>query len=63
VPGRAHLSIREYWADFLTQNAGLMSSAPALRFREAQVLANLRKPLETDKSKDILFGKTQYAKK
>jgi glutathione S-transferase len=23
------------WADFLTQNAGLMSSAPALRFREA----------------------------
>jgi glutathione S-transferase len=35
LPGRAPLSIRESTGPIsLTQNAGLMSSAPALRFRE-----------------------------
>lgn len=52
------------WADFPDAKRWFdtISERPAVQ-RGVQVLANLRKPLETDKSKDILFGKTQYAKK
>ena len=52
------------WADFPDAKRwfDVISARPAVQ-RGVQVLANLRKPLETDKSKDILFGKTQYAKK
>jgi GST-like protein len=28
-----------------------------------QVLADLRKPMHDDKAKEILFGKTQFAKR
>lgn len=52
------------WADFPDAKRwfDVICARPAVQ-RGVQVLANLRKPLETDKSKDILFGKTQYAKK
>ncbi|MFZ6801902.1 glutathione binding-like protein [Undibacterium sp. Di24W] len=39
-----------------------INERPAVQ-RGLQVLSNLRKPLTDDKSKDILFGKTQYSKK
>jgi len=38
-----------------------ISERPAVQ-RGVQVLASLRKPLTDDKSRDILFGKTQYEK-
>lgn len=52
------------WADFPDAKRwfDVISARPAVQ-RGVQVLANLRQPLETEKSKDILFGKTQYAKK
>jgi len=52
------------WADFPDAKRWFdtISERPAVQ-RGVQVLANLRQPLETDKAKDILFGKTQYAKK
>ncbi len=39
-----------------------ISERPAVQ-RGVQVLADLRKPLTDDKSRDILFGKTQYEKR
>ncbi len=39
-----------------------LSERPAVQ-RGVQVLADLRKPLTDDKSRDILFGKTQYEKR
>jgi GST-like protein len=38
-----------------------ISERPAVQ-RGVEVLANLRKPLMDDKAKEVLFGKTQYAK-
>ena len=39
-----------------------ISERPAVQ-RGVQVLADLRKPITDDKSREILFGKTQYAKR
>ncbi|MDP1978150.1 glutathione binding-like protein [Undibacterium sp.] len=39
-----------------------ISQRPAVQ-RGVQVLADLRKPLDNDKAREVLFGKTQYAKK
>lgn len=39
-----------------------IAARPAVQ-RGVQVLADARKPLTDDKSRDILFGKTQYAKR
>jgi GST-like protein len=39
-----------------------ISARPAVE-RGVKVLANLRKPLQDDKAKEVLFGKTQYQKK
>ncbi len=39
-----------------------IAARPAVQ-RAVQVMADLRKPLTDDKSRDILFGKTQYQKR
>ena len=39
-----------------------IAARPAVQ-RGVQVLADARKPLTDDKSRDVLFGKTQYAKR
>lgn len=39
-----------------------ISARPAVQ-RGVQVLADLRKPLDNDKARDILFGNTQYQRK
>ncbi|PXX47190.1 glutathione binding-like protein [Undibacterium pigrum] len=43
------------WFDTISQRSAVQ--------RGVQVLADLRKPLDNDKARDVLFGKTQYAKK
>lgn len=52
------------WADFPNAKRWFdaISQRPAVQ-RGVEVLANLRKPLDNDKARDVLFGKTQYAKK
>jgi GST-like protein len=52
------------WADYphLKQWFDLISARPAVQ-RGVKVLADLRRPLTGDKERDILFGKTQYAKR
>ena len=52
------------WADYPHLQAwfDLIGARPAVQ-RGVQVLADLRKPLTDDKTRDILFGKTQYAKR
>ncbi len=52
------------WAEFphVKRWFDTISQRPAVQ-RGIQVLADLRKPLDNDKARDILFGKTQYAKK
>ena len=52
------------WADYPHLQAwfDLIGERPAVQ-RGVQVLADLRKPLTDDKTRDILFGKTQYAKR
>ncbi|WP_332777716.1 glutathione binding-like protein [Polaromonas sp.] len=52
------------WADYprLKQWFDQVSARPAVQ-RGVRVLADLRKPLTGDKERDILFGKTQYAKR
>jgi len=52
------------WADFPHAKRWFdeISARPAVQ-RGVTVLADLRKPLTDDKAKDVLFGKTQYAKK
>ena len=52
------------WADYPYLKAwfDLIAARPAVQ-RGVQVLADLRKPLTDDKTRDILFGKTQYAKR
>lgn len=52
------------WAEFPHAKRWFdtISKRPAVQ-RGVQVLADLRKPLDNDKAKEVLFGKTQYAKK
>jgi GST-like protein len=52
------------WADYPHLKAwfDLISARPAVK-RGVEVLANLRKPLQDDKAKDVLFGKTQFEKR
>ena len=52
------------WADYPQLKAWFdkIEARPAVK-RGVQVLANLRKPLTDDKSRDVLFGKTQYKNK
>ena len=52
------------WADYphLKKWFDQIAARPAVQ-RGVQVLADLRKPLTDDKTRDILFGKTQYAKR
>ena len=52
------------WAEFPHAKRWFdtISQRPAVQ-RGVQVLADLRKPLDNDKAKEVLFGKTQYAKK
>ncbi len=53
------------WAEFPNAKRWFdaISQRPAVQ-RGVQVLADLRKPLENnDKAREVLFGKTQYAKK
>lgn len=52
------------WAEFPNAKRWFdaISQRPAVQ-RGVQVLADLRKPLDNDKARDVLFGKTQYAKK
>ena len=49
------------WAEFPHLKAWFdaIGERPAVK-RGVEVLANLRKPISTDKERDILFGKTQY---
>ena len=49
------------WADYpeLKSWFDKIEARPAVK-RGVQVLADLRKPLTDDKSRDVLFGKTQY---
>ncbi|WP_309678132.1 glutathione binding-like protein [Polaromonas sp.] len=51
------------WADYphLKKWFDLVGARPAVQ-RGVQVLAGLRRPLTGDKERDILFGKTQYAR-
>ncbi|MGE5621960.1 MAG: glutathione binding-like protein [Bacillota bacterium] len=51
------------WADFPNAKRWFdeISERPAVK-RGVEVLAGERKPLTDDKARDILFGKTQYAK-
>ncbi len=52
------------WADYPTLKAwfDLIEKRPAVQ-RGVTVLASLRKPIHDDKSKEMLFGKTQYQKR
>jgi GST-like protein len=52
------------WEDYPNAKRwfNLINARPAVQ-KAVTVLANHRKPLTDDKAKDILFGKTQYAKK
>ncbi|MBC3870313.1 glutathione binding-like protein [Undibacterium oligocarboniphilum] len=52
------------WADFPHAKRwfDVISARPAVR-QGLSVLADLRKPLDNTLAKDILFGKTQYARK
>ena len=52
------------WADYPHLQAwfDLLGERPAVQ-RGVKVLADLRKPLTDDATRDILFGKTQYAKR
>ncbi len=52
------------WADYPHLKAwfDLIEARSAVQ-RGVQVLANLRKPLQDDKAKDVLFGQTQFAKR
>jgi GST-like protein len=52
------------WADYPHLKAwfDLIEARPAVR-RGVQVLADLRKPLQDDKAKEVLFGATQFAKR
>lgn len=52
------------WADYPHLQAwfDLVGERPAVQ-RGVRVLADLRKPLTDDATRDILFGKTQYAKR
>lgn len=52
------------WADFprLKQWFDTIAARPAVQ-RGVAVLADARKPLTDDKSRDVLFGKTQYEKR
>ncbi|MDO8652998.1 MAG: glutathione binding-like protein [Undibacterium sp.] len=52
------------WADFPHAKRWFdaISKRPAVQ-RGVKVLSDLRKPLVSDKAKDVLFGKTQYTKK
>lgn len=52
------------WAEFPNAKRWFdaISQRPAV-LRGVQVLADLRKPLDNDKAREVLFGKTQYAKK
>ena len=52
------------WADYPTLKAwfDLIEKRPAVQ-RGVTVLASLRKPTHDDKSKEMLFGKTQYQKR
>ncbi len=52
------------WADYPQTKRWFdaINERPAVQ-RGLKVLADLRKPLTDDKSKDILFGNTQYTKK
>ena len=52
------------WSDYphLKKWFDLIAARPAVQ-RGVAVLADLRKPLTDDKTRDILFGKTQYAKR
>ena len=49
------------WADYphLKDWFDRIDARPAVQ-RGVQVLANLRKPITDDKSRDVLFGNTQY---
>jgi len=40
----------------------LISARPAVQ-RGVKVLADLRKPLQDDKAKEVLFGATQFKKR
>jgi GST-like protein len=52
------------WADYphLEKWFDLIGERPAVQ-RGVQVLADLRKPITTDKAREILFGSTQYQKR
>ena len=52
------------WADYPALKAwfDLIEKRPAVQ-RGVTVLASLRKPIHDDKSKEMLFGKTQYQKR
>lgn len=52
------------WAEFPNAKRWFdaISQRPAVQ-RGVQVLADLRKPLDNDKAREVLFGKAQYAKK
>ena len=52
------------WADYPHAKRWFdeINARPAV-VRGLQVLANLHKPLDNDKAKDILFGKSQYTKR
>lgn len=52
------------WADYPALKAwfDLIEKRPAVQ-RGVAVLASLRKPIHDDKSKEMLFGKTQYQKR
>lgn len=52
------------WADYpsLKKWFDLIAARPAVQ-RGVEVLADLRKPITDDKSREMLFGKTQYQKR
>ncbi len=52
------------WADYPHLKAWFdqIAARPAVQ-RGVQALADLRKPLQDDKAKDVLFGNTQFAKR
>jgi len=52
------------WADFPTLKAWFdgIAARPAVQ-RGVEVLAHLRKPLRSDKAREVLFGATQYQRR
>jgi GST-like protein len=52
------------WADYphLKRWFDTIAARPAVQ-RGVEVLTHLRKPLQDDKAKDILFGQSQYQKR